>query len=259
MDLHDILAKPIQIVKEVLDLESDLEPPSLVSQFVAIKHQLADIQARLDESNRISREKDTVIAKLQKAMAAKAAPRPTAPAFVREEDKPVSGPSVRKPERAVPTEAREATANRRYAPEQAKGLQADLDEEIRLPVVPSYQAATQQIGSVRPCPAARTTLSLAPVAAEPKPSARAAAPAKAEKARPARTRVAARKTSAATQRAAKPKRTARASKPATAKKAKPTRKRVAAKKTGTTTKNAAVKTKAKATAKPKRTSRAGKK
>jgi len=251
MSLHDILARPVQIMKEILDLEPDLESPSLASQFVAIKHQLAEIQNRLKESNRISHEKDIVIAKMQKAMAAKAPPRPTAPAFVRQQDdKPVQAPPVREPG-------------------QAKGLQAEPDEEIRLPAAPSYEAATQQARSVRPRPAARMTLSPAPGAAEPKLSTQATTRAKAKRARPTRTRVAAKKTSAATPTAAKPKKTARASKPAMAKKAKPKKTAQAGKsaptakakpaRTRTTTKKATAKTRAKATAKPKRSARASKK
>jgi hypothetical protein len=269
MSFHDILTKPIQAVKDILDLSDDLESPSVASQFVAIKHQLGEIQARLNESNRISHEKDLEIAKLQRTMAAKAQSRPTAPAFVRHEVKPVQTPPVREPEPAAPVEARQATANRRYAPEQA-----ELDEEIKLPAVPSYQAAAQQARSVRPRAAARTTPSPAPTAAEPRP-------AKAEKARPTRTRVVARKTCKATPTVAK--RTARATKPAATARVKPTRARVAPKKPRTTAESkatpkksartskrataektkpgrarAVAKTNAKTTAKPKRTSRAGK-
>ena len=271
MSFHDILTKPIQAVKDILDLSDDLESPSVASQFVAIKHQLGEIQERLNECNRISREKDLEIAKLQRTMAAKAQPRRTAPAFVRDEAKPAQTPPVGEPEPAAPVEAREATANRRRAPEQA-----ELDEEIKLPAVPSYRAAAQQARSVRPRAAARTTPSPAPTAAEPRP-------AKAKKARPVRTRVAAKKTCKATPTVAKPKRTARATKPAPTARVKPTRTRVAAKKARTTTaakpkkttritksttaarakpartrtaaKKAAAKTKVKTTTKPKRTSR----
>ncbi len=70
MELLDILAKPIQVVKDILDLEPDLESTSLASQFVAVKQQLAEIQRCLDESRRISREKDIIISELQKTMAA---------------------------------------------------------------------------------------------------------------------------------------------------------------------------------------------
>ncbi|HPC95453.1 MAG TPA: hypothetical protein PLU87_10945 [Sedimentisphaerales bacterium] len=70
MELLDILAKPIQVVKDILDLEPDLESTSLASQFVAIKQQLAQIQKCLDESRRIDREKDIIISELQKRIAA---------------------------------------------------------------------------------------------------------------------------------------------------------------------------------------------
>ena len=70
MELLDILAKPIQVVKDILDLEPDLESTSLASQFVAVKQQLAQIQRCLDESRRISREKDLIISELQRTIAA---------------------------------------------------------------------------------------------------------------------------------------------------------------------------------------------
>jgi len=239
MSFHDILAKPIQIVKEVLDLEPDLESPSLASQFVAIKHQLAHIQERLNESSRISREKDLVIAKLRKEMVAKAQPRPTAPAFVRHEEKPVQAPSVREPKPAAPVEAREANANRRYAPERAQVLQAKPDDEIKLPAVPSYQAAApakaEKARPTRTRVVAKETSAATPTA----------------KAKPARGRVTAKKPSTAAEGKATPKKSTRTSKRATAEKAKPARTRATAKKT-------TAKTMAKTTAKPKRTSRASK-
>jgi len=68
--LLDILAKPIQVVKDILDLEPDLESTSLATQFVAVKQQLTQIQRCLDESRRICREKDILISELQKTMAA---------------------------------------------------------------------------------------------------------------------------------------------------------------------------------------------
>jgi len=224
MDFHNILAKPIQIVKEVLDLEPDLESPSLASQFVAIRHQLAEVQQRLNESHRIAHEKDVVIAKLQKAMAARVQ-RPSVEAiFTRREEKPVPAPPV---------------------------AQTEPAEELKLPPVPCYQAPRPKARVVRTRVAAKTTASPAQPTARPRPSARAAAPAKAEKTRSTRTRVAAKKTGKATQAADKPKKSARAGKSAPAKKAKPTRARTSAKKPAT-------KTRAKATAKPKRAPRARK-
>ena len=226
MSLHDILTKSVQVVKEVLDLEPDIEPPSLVSQFVAIKHQLAEVQERLNESHRIAREKDVAIGKLQKAMAAKVQPRPTAPAFVRHEEAFSRATPAREHGQATQVGARESVADRAYTPEQARVLQAESAEELKLPAVPCYQAPTPKARPIR-------TPVVAPTAS----------PAQAEKARPTRTRVVAKKTSRATQAAAQPKKSA----PATPEKAKPTRKRVAAKKTATK-----AKTTAKATVKPKR-------
>ncbi|MHC4521509.1 MAG: hypothetical protein ACYTAS_23190, partial [Planctomycetota bacterium] len=65
MELLDTIAKPIQAVKELFDLDAEIEPPSLASQFVAVKHELNEIQKRLAESDKISREKDKVISELK--------------------------------------------------------------------------------------------------------------------------------------------------------------------------------------------------
>lgn len=250
MDLHSILAKPIQIMKEVLDLEPDLESPSLASQFVAIRHQLAEVQARLHESNRISHEKDVVISKLQKAMTARVQKPPAAATLARREEHVVPASPVRQPQQAAATEAREPIAQRSYAPEQAKGLQAEPDEEIKLPAVPCYQAPRPKARPVRTRVVAKTIASPVQATVTAKPSAQEATQAKAEKARSTRTR-ATRKTSSKAPVVAQPKKSTRAGKQATAEKAKPTRAR-------TTAKKPAAKTRAKATAKPKRASRARK-
>ena len=65
MNLLDIIAKPIQSVKEALDLE----PPSLTGQLAQIKSQLMKVQERLSESRALSREKDALILELKNAMA----------------------------------------------------------------------------------------------------------------------------------------------------------------------------------------------
>ncbi|UCD51815.1 MAG: hypothetical protein JSW27_04110 [Phycisphaerales bacterium] len=176
MEFLDLLAKPIQVLKDILDLSDDLESPSLASQLVAIKHQLAEVQDRLNESHRISREKDLVIAKLQRAVAAKAQPRPATPAFLRHEEEPAPAAPVRARGAAVPVLAQHATVDRRYAP-----AQTDPDEEIKLPGTPSCEAAAQQAQSQAP----RAVAKARPAPAEPESSAQPAAPASAQPTAPA--------------------------------------------------------------------------
>jgi len=67
MNLLEMIAKPIQSVKEALDLD----PPTLTDQLVRIKKQLAEVQERLDESRAIEREKDALILQLKDAMKTK--------------------------------------------------------------------------------------------------------------------------------------------------------------------------------------------
>ncbi len=64
MNLLELIAKPIQSVKEALDLD----PPSLTDQLIHIKNQLTEVQERLDESRAIEREKDALICQLKDAM-----------------------------------------------------------------------------------------------------------------------------------------------------------------------------------------------
>ena len=253
MDLLNILAKPIQVVKNVLDLDSDLEPPSLVSQFVAVKHQLAEIQERFNEGNRISCEKDVLIAKLQKAMAAKTQPRPTTPAFVRNEETPSQAMPAPQPRQATQVEAREPIAGRTYAPEQARSPQAEPPEELKLPAQASCSVKIRMARPVRAravakataSPTKAATTSPTQAAATAKPSAQAGKQATSEKARPTRARVA-KKTNSGAKATAKPKESTRARKQAVAGKAKSTRTRATAKK------KTAATAKAKTVAKSKR-------
>ena len=264
MDFHGILAKPIQIMKEVLDLEPELESPSLASQFVAVKHQLDEVQARLNESYRISREKDIVIAKLQKAIAAKT-PAPAAPSPTRAA-RPVQVDATRRSESVAPPEP---PIRRTYAPERNARLQTAASDEVKLPPVPSYEAARQQVQATRRRVVARTVEPQPPAqrakAAEPKTASTrtsrtttSATKAKARETKAAKPKAAstrATRAAASTAKAkAKPRTSAKASKPATTKKAKATRARATTRKPATKAKAKATTARAKSTARTRKKS-----
>lgn len=89
MNLLDFFAKPIQSVKEALDLD----PPSLTDQLVQIKNQLTEVQERLDESRAIEREKDSLILQLKDAMKVKGDMVLEGSAyFIKQKNKIVDGP-----------------------------------------------------------------------------------------------------------------------------------------------------------------------
>jgi len=69
MELPELVLKPIRAFKEMFDLEE--EPPTLTSQVVQLRRQLAKTRSRLDEIRNLAREKDELIAKLQAAGAIK--------------------------------------------------------------------------------------------------------------------------------------------------------------------------------------------
>lgn len=69
MELPELVLKPIRAFKEMFDLEE--EPPTLASQVVQLRRQLAKTRSRLDETRNLAREKDELIAKLQAAGAIK--------------------------------------------------------------------------------------------------------------------------------------------------------------------------------------------
>jgi len=237
MHFLDILAKPIRVVRDVLDLDADLAESSLVSQFVAIKHQLAEIQERLDESNRICRGKDVLIAKLQEAMAAKAQPRPTTPAFVCHEDAPSPATPVSQPRQTTQIETPEPIAGRACASEQATGPQAEPPEELKLPaqarcslrIRMARPVRTRAVAKTMASPAEATTASPTQAAATPKPSLRAGKQAVPRKAKPTRTRLV-KKTDSGAKATPKPKESTRSDKQAVPEKAKLTRTRATAKK-----------------------------
>ncbi len=94
MDLFSLISKPIQNFKDVFDLNRELGSPSLVSQFAAVKCQLAEVRRELDECRRIAREKDEVIAKLQEQATVEkqvpeSLPAPTCPDAAYSPDRPV--------------------------------------------------------------------------------------------------------------------------------------------------------------------------
>jgi hypothetical protein len=136
MDFHGMLAKPIQVMKEILDLEPELESPSLASQLVVIKHQLHEVQSRLNESYRISREKDAVIAKLLEAAVTKTPKSSVAATTARSEEKPVR--------------MRESSAG--------------SAETVKLPAVSCYQAAVELARTQGPDSEAKSAASSAQAA-----------------------------------------------------------------------------------------------
>ena len=69
MELPELVLRPIRAFKEMLDLEE--EPPILTSQLVQLRRQLAELRSRLDETRKLSLEKDELIARLQAAGAIK--------------------------------------------------------------------------------------------------------------------------------------------------------------------------------------------
>ena len=195
MDFHGILVKPIQIVKEILDLEPDLESPSLAIQFVVIKNQLAEVQAKLNESNRIAHKRGVLIAKLRKAIATNTQPRPAASAFVHHKEIPSQAEPAE--ELKLPTQA-------------SCALKAQEIRPVRTHVADQTTPAT--LAAVRPTPSedevalakakkarsirARVLTEKAGTKTTPKPSSQEATPAKANKTRSIRTRVTAKKTAA---------------------------------------------------------------
>jgi len=225
----DICAKSIQLIKDVLDLESDLESPSLLSQLVAVKRQLAEVQERLNESTRISHEKDALISKLRKAMAAQAKPWPTTPAFTRYEDAPPSVASVSQPRQATPIEAPEPIDAPACRPEQATSPQAEPPEELKLPAQASCPPLIQTSDAAGTCAVVQTTASPAEAATTSKPTSPARGQTTSQRTKPTRTRVA-KNTDSKAPTTVRPKEATRTSRQAVTGRAKPTRTRAAAKK-----------------------------
>lgn len=71
MEIFGTISKAAKAVKGILDLDMGLGDPTLASQFIELKRQVTELQSIVAEANRISKEKDEVIAKLKAAMAIK--------------------------------------------------------------------------------------------------------------------------------------------------------------------------------------------
>ena len=71
MDFLDMFAKPVKAVRRAFDFDADFGSSSLAGQLAAARSQLTQLQRQLVECNRIAREKDVLIEKLQRALAAK--------------------------------------------------------------------------------------------------------------------------------------------------------------------------------------------
>jgi hypothetical protein len=69
MEALECILRHVRTIKEALDL--DEEPPTLTNQLVQLKQQVAQLQSRLDESHKLSTEKDELIAELQAVAALK--------------------------------------------------------------------------------------------------------------------------------------------------------------------------------------------
>jgi hypothetical protein len=185
MELLDIQAKPLQVVKDILDLEPDLESASLACQFVAIKQQLAEIQTHLDESRRISREKDLIIAKLQSAMAPRLRQASGVQTALRPEEKLARARSVQPSEQTAPPETRHATVDRTGLPKEVTDAPALSGEELKLPATPLCPDLVVEAQMSHPEVQANTIGSPAPTTGTSKPLTR-----KVKTTKPARTHVA---------------------------------------------------------------------
>ena len=67
MKALECILRQVRNIKETLDLED--ESPTLTSQLVQLKQQVAQLQSRLDETRRLSQEKDGLIAELRSVAA----------------------------------------------------------------------------------------------------------------------------------------------------------------------------------------------
>lgn len=79
MDFLDMFARPVKAVKRAFDFDADFGSSSLAGQLAATRNQLAQLQRQLVECNRLTREKDVLIEKLQRALGAKTVRPPVVP------------------------------------------------------------------------------------------------------------------------------------------------------------------------------------
>ncbi|OHB64685.1 MAG: hypothetical protein A2Y76_13120 [Planctomycetes bacterium RBG_13_60_9] len=96
MGLHEITARFIATVKDMLDLEPQLGSTTLVSQFAELKLQVVELQGLLEETHRALKEKDELIAKLQAAEAARESVAIVEPAAAEEGDRKPKPQKTRK-------------------------------------------------------------------------------------------------------------------------------------------------------------------
>jgi hypothetical protein len=122
MNLHGIVARSGQAFKYILDPDVDLMSPSQAAQLAEAKRQLTEVQRKLDESEKVSREKDTLIAQLREQLAAKAQPAQSVPtpntrtSRRRKADKRTQPQAKNADAHAKPTQARKKTRPRKAKP-----------------------------------------------------------------------------------------------------------------------------------------------
>lgn len=119
MNLHGIVARSGQAFKYILDPNVDLISPSRAAQLAEAQRQLDDVRRRLDESEKASREKDTLIAQLRDELAAKAEPaKPTLPQAAKSEPKRKAASKT--PPQATPAQTRRKSRSRKARPTTAR-------------------------------------------------------------------------------------------------------------------------------------------
>ncbi|NLZ06710.1 MAG: hypothetical protein GXY19_16205 [Phycisphaerae bacterium] len=119
MNLHGIVARSGQAFKYILDPNVDLMSPSQAAQLAEAQRQLDDVRRKLDENEKASREKDTLIARLRDELAAKAEPaKPTLP---QEAESDTKRKATRKtPAQAKPAQTRHKSRSRKPRPTTAR-------------------------------------------------------------------------------------------------------------------------------------------
>lgn len=119
MNLHGIVARSGQAFKYILDPNIDLMSPSRAAQLAETQRQLDDVRRKLDASEKASREKDTVIARLRDELAAKAEPAKAAPAPKAKPD-PKRKAAGKTPTQAKSTQTRRKSRSRKARPATAR-------------------------------------------------------------------------------------------------------------------------------------------
>ncbi len=136
MDFLDMFAKPVRAVKRAFDFDADFGSSSLAGQLAAAKSQLTQLQRQLIETNRIAREKDLLIEKLQRALAAKTVRPPVVPTSEPNDRKDADATSA-----SAPKQIRKAEA---VSSKKAEEASASASLETSRPTVePRNRAATE--------------------------------------------------------------------------------------------------------------------